>query len=116
LVLDKTNSLVTKKVRWIRRLDTSGPTVFEVCVGPDEAPLNGEWLQEGCNLTLTEVQIDGVSGQWWTFCFEAFGDLESAPNNLQAAARHVRSMSFPPPNGAFLSYPAWLSKTCGAKT
>jgi hypothetical protein len=110
LLLNKTNSLMTKKVRWIRRLDTSGPAAYEVPVGPDEAPLNGRWLQEGCNLTLTKVQIVGVAGEWWTFCFEAFGDLESAPNNLQAATKHVRSMSFPQPNGAFLSYPAWLSK------
>jgi hypothetical protein len=109
-LLDGTNLLVTKKVRWARKLDTSRNSVFEVPLGTDEIPLNGEWVQEGCNLTLTEVRIASVAGQWWTFCLEAFGSLESAPKNLQAATSYARSMSFPQANGAFLSYPAWLSQ------
>jgi hypothetical protein len=80
-LLNETNLLVTKKVRWARKLDTSRTPVFEVSLGTDEAPLNGQWVQEGCNLTLTEVQIVGVAGRWWTFCFEVFGNLESAPKN-----------------------------------
>ena len=115
LLLNGTNLLATKKVRWARKLDTSSTSVLEVPLGPDEAPLNGGWIQEGCNLTLTEVQTVGVAGLWWTFCFEAFGNLESAPKNLQAGTSYARSTSFPQPNGAFLSYPAWLSQV-GAKT
>jgi hypothetical protein len=107
----RTNSMATEKVRWIRKIDTSGPAALEIPVGPDEAPLNGGLLpKEGCNLELTKVEIVGVSGRWWTFCFEAFGDIESAPKNLQMAAKHAGSNSFPHPNGDFLSYPAWLSK------
>ena len=60
------------------KLDTSRNSVFEVPLGTDEVPLNGEWVQEGCNLTLTEVRIASVAGQWWTFCLEAFGSLKSA--------------------------------------
>ena len=114
-LLNGTNLLVTKKVRWARKLDTSRNSVFEVPLGTDEVPINGEWVQEGCNLTLTEVRIASVAGEWWTFCFEAFGSLESAPKNLQAATSYAKSTSLPQPEGAFLSYPAWLSQVA-AKT
>ena len=115
LLLNMTNLYRIKKVRWARKLDTSRNSVIEVPLGTDEAPLNGAWAQEGCNLTLTEVQIVGAAGQWWTFCFEAFGDLELAPINLQAAAEYAMSTSLLQHNGAFLSYPAWLSKVAGGK-
>jgi hypothetical protein len=105
-----TNSIAAKKIRWLRKIDTSGPAALEIPLGPDEAPLNGAALpKEGCNLELTKVEIEGVSGLWWTFCFEAFGDLESAPQNLQIAAKHAASNSLPQLSGDFLSYPAWLS-------
>ena len=104
-LLNGTKLLVTKKVRWARKLDTSRNSVFEVPLGTDEVPINGEWVQEGCNLTLTEVQPAGVAGEWWTFCFEAFGSLESAPKNLQAATKYAWSTSLPQPEGAFLSLP-----------
>jgi len=110
VLLNSTNVLVTKKLRWVRKLNTSGSVVLEVPLGTDEVPLDGCWVQEGCNLTLTNVQILGVAGQWWTFCFEAFGDLQSAPNNLKAATNYASSAALPSPNGAFLSYPAWLSE------
>ena len=110
LPLNGTNLFVTKKVRWARKLDTTRASVFEIPLGTDETPLDGKWVQEGCNLTLTEVQIGGVADQWWTFCFEAFGTLESAPKNLRAGTSYARSTSFPQPTGAFLSYPAWLSR------
>ena len=113
--LNGTNLVVTKKVRWARKLDTSCNSVFEVPLGADEVPLNGEWVREGCNLTMTEVQTAGIAVEWWTFCFEAFGSLESAPKNLQAATSYSKSTFFPQPEGAFLSYPAWLSQI-GPKT
>ena len=105
-----TNSIVTEKVRWLRKIDTSGTAALEIPIGPDEAPLNGALPKEGCNLELTKVEIIGISGSWWTFCFEAFGDLASAPKNLQIAVKHAGSNSFPHLSGDFLSYPAWLSK------
>lgn len=110
LSLDKQNSFVTEKVRWIRKFDTSQFTVVEVPLGPEEAPLDGISRREGCNLSLTNVQIVGVSRRWWTFGFEAYGNFESVSNNLRAATNYVRAQSFPKPNGSFLSYPAWLSQ------
>src|SRR5262249_44894140 len=104
-----------QKGGWIRKLNTSGSVVLEVPLGTDEVPLDGCWVQEGCNITLTNVQIVGVAGQWWTFCFEAFGNVESAPNNLVAATNYATSASLPVPNGAFLSYPAWLSEVDATK-
>ena len=85
-------------------------------LGPDEAPLDGRSRREGCNLTLTKVQIVGVAGQWWTFCFEASGDVESAPNNLRSATQYVRSVGFPKVSGDFLSYPGWLAEVANAET
>ena len=106
-----TNSIVAKKIRWLRKMDTSGSAALDILLGPDEAPLSGAALpKEGCNLELTKVEIEGVSGHWWTFCFEAFGDLELAPNNLRIAAKYAASNSLPHLSGYFLSYPAWLSK------
>jgi hypothetical protein len=116
LLWDETALLTIQKVRWIRKLITSGTAIVEVPLGPDEAPLDGGSIPGGCNLTLTKVQIVGVQGQWWTFCFEASGDVESAPNNLRSAIKYVRSGSFPSLNGAFLSYPGWLAKVANGKT
>jgi hypothetical protein len=112
LLLDQNSFMTVQKVRWIRKLDTSGAAIVEVPLGPDEAPLDGGSTREGCNLTLTKVQIASVAGQWWTFCLEASGDVESAPNNLRSAIKYVHSTSFPKLNGALLSYPGWLSKNC----
>jgi len=110
LPLDQAGFLKIQKVRWIRKLNLSDGAIVEVPLGPDEAPLDGRSTREGCNLTLTKVQIAGVAGQWWTFCFEASGDVDSAQNNLRSAIRYVRSVSFPNINGAFLSYPGWLAE------
>jgi hypothetical protein len=108
LVLNSSKVLVTKKMRWARKLDTSRASVVEVPLGADELPLDGRWVKEGCNLTLTKVEIAGIPGQWWTFCFEAFGSVESAPNNLKAAMDYAASNSLRKLRGDFLSYPAWL--------
>ena len=37
---------------------------------------------QGCNVELTEVEMAGHAGKWWTLGYEAFGDLECAPTNL----------------------------------
>jgi hypothetical protein len=116
LPLDQATFMTIQKVRWIRKLDTLGQAIVEVPLGPDEAPLDGCSGRGGCNLTLTKVQIVGLAGHWWTFCFEASGDVESAPNSLRSATQYVRSMCFPKVNGDFLSYPGWLAEVANAKT
>jgi hypothetical protein len=110
LPLDPAAFVTIQKVRWIRKLDTSGPAIAEVPLGPDEAPLDGRSRREGCNLTLDQGPNCRVAGQWWTFCFEASGDVESGPNNLRSATEYVRSVCFPKVGGDFLSYPGWLAE------
>ncbi len=64
---------------------------------------------QGCNVELTEVQIAGHFGVWWTVGFEAFGDLDSVPTNLTVTVlpeKPVLVHIVAP--GSFLSYPAWL--------
>ena len=41
-----TNSIVAKKIRWLRKMDTSGSAALEIPLGPDEAPLSGAALPE----------------------------------------------------------------------
>ena len=98
------------KTRWLRKFDTSKFVRSEIPLDPNEKPKTGYSVPaQGCNVELTEVQMAGHSGVWWTLGFEAFGDLDSAPTNLTltvlpekpALVRFVTS-------GEFLSYPAWL--------
>jgi hypothetical protein len=64
---------------------------------------------QGCNVELTEIEVAGHAGWWWTLGYEAFGDLESVSTNLTLVVLPekpllLRTMG----SGAFLSYPAWL--------
>ena len=82
----------------------------EIPLDGNERPTKGHSLPaQGCNVELTDVQMPGHAGAWWTLGFEAFGDLDSVSANLTltvlpekpALVRIVAS-------GEFLSYPAWL--------
>jgi hypothetical protein len=106
----KTDDLVVTKTRWLRKFDMSKYVRSEIPLEPNEKPKAGYPLPvQGCNVELTEAQMAGHSGMWWTLRFEAFGDLDSVPTNLTltvlpekpALIRIVTS-------GEFLSYPAWL--------
>jgi hypothetical protein len=109
--LKMADRVITKKVRWLRKFDTTDSATLEIPLGPDERPLNGRSLPpEGCNMELTKVVVIDQPARWWTLGFEAFGGLESAPAHLRKAVSYVRSASFPSiVNGDYLSYPAWLN-------
>ena len=65
----------------------------------------------GCNLELTQVDVDGRPGAWWTLGFEAFGDLQSAPDALAETFAFLQANGpFPPLRGERLSYPEWLDR------
>jgi hypothetical protein len=108
--LNLTNELLVTKTRWLRKFDTSKYVRSEIPLDPNEKPTAGYSLPvQGCNVELTEVQMAGHSGMWWTLGFEAFGDLDSVPTNLTLTVLPekpllLRIIGF----GAFLSYPAWL--------
>jgi hypothetical protein len=96
----------TEKVRWLRKFDAeSAPS--EIALGPDEKPRPPRELPVvGCNVELTRVRVRGRTEEWWSLCFEAFGDLDSAPDALVKVIRTMQPI--PAIDGVFLSYPAWL--------
>jgi hypothetical protein len=110
--LDITGKAVVRKVRWLRTYDASGAPIVEVSLQPNERSLSGTALpQHGCNVEITKILLDGEPRQWWTLGFEAFGDLDSAPFNLQRTVEFLVSRSFPlPASGEFLNYPSWLAR------
>ena len=108
--LKLTDEVAVTKTRWLRKFDTSKYVRSEIPLGANEKPTPGYSLPaQGCNVELTEVEMAGHAGRWWTLGFEAFGDLESVPTNLTLTVLPekpllLRIMG----SGAFLSYPAWL--------
>jgi hypothetical protein len=97
----------TKKRRWLRKFNAEDNAPFEIKVGPDEKPEGKVALpQVGCNLEFTEIAVGGRPEQWWSLCFEAFGDLRSAPDAL---VRVVKMLGpHPDFDGTFASYPRWI--------
>jgi hypothetical protein len=101
-------SLVTEKVRWIRKFDASSDFAVEVRLQEDERPVSGEKPDVGCNIELTQVNVRQHLGTWWTLGFEAFGNIQSAPDAL---LKTIKAMGLLPHiDGELLSYPAWLDK------
>jgi hypothetical protein len=98
------------KTRWLRQFDTSKYVRAEIPLDANEKPKAGYSLPvQGCNVELTEVQMAGHSGMWWTLGFEAFGDLDSVPTNLTLTVLPEKPLLLRVVgSGAFLSYPAWL--------
>ena len=81
--LNLRDELAITKTRWLRKFDTSKYVRSEIPLDANEKPTAGYSLPvQGCNVELTEVQMAGHSGMWWTLGFEAFGDLDSVSTNL----------------------------------
>jgi hypothetical protein len=104
LSLDGLPSVKTKKKRWLRQFDMTGAEPLEIPVAENEAPA------EGCSVELTRIELEREQ-VWWTFGFEAVGDLSSIERNLRAALL-LMAQRRPPPlaGGEPLSYPAWLDR------
>ena len=108
-VVAASEGVLTRKRRWMRRYEVVAAHVEELPLyANEEAPV---MPAVGCSLELTEVDVDGLSGSWWTLGFEAFGDVRSAQEAL------VETFAFLQANGAFprlrgerLSYPEWLDR------
>ena len=109
----------TRKVRWLRKFDTSGATATEVKLEElEEEPKSGPRLDIGCNAEWTSVSVDGNPRAWWTFGLEAFafGSHGSVEATLEAGLRKALSaledrLGPAPALGADWveqSYPAWL--------
>jgi hypothetical protein len=109
----------TRKRRWLRTFDTSGPEPQEVELGGGESregPVNGSRPATGCNVEWTAVTVDGRT--WWTFGLEAFssGTTGSVEARLEDGLRRAlvaleHSLGRMPVLGTSWleqSYPAWL--------
>jgi len=109
--LTSADEVAVTKTRWLRQFDTSQPDRVEIPLDADERPkANHTMPVQGCNVELTEVNMLGRSGMWWTLGFEAFGDFDAVPVNLtRAILPESAALAGIVSSGAFLSYPAWLS-------
>jgi hypothetical protein len=108
--LNLRDEVAVTKTRWLRKFDTSKYVRSEIPLDANEKPNQGYSLPaQGCNVELTEVQMLGRSGAWWTLGFEAFGDLDSVPTNLTLTVLPEKpALVGVVASGEFLSYPAWL--------
>jgi hypothetical protein len=108
-------TIKTKKKRWLRKFDMTGAEPPEIPMLKDDAPADHRpFPQQGCNVELTRIELEHEQ-VWWSFGFEAFGDLSSIERNLRAAL-FLMAERRPPPvaPGDLLSYPAWLDKHVGS--
>lgn len=91
-----------KKVRQQRQYQVLADKSVEA------VPVN-EFINQGCSVELTELDINGNA--WWSLAFEAFSQDDRSTENLQAVARQV----FESYHGIKLqakdsyAYPTWLS-------
>ena len=108
--LSLTDEVAVTKTRWLRKFDTSKYVRSEIPLDANEKPKVGHSLPaQGCNVELTEVQMAGHAGVWWTLGFEAFGDLDSVSTNLTLTLMPEKAvLERIVASGAFVSYPAWL--------
>jgi hypothetical protein len=111
----------TRKVRWLRKFDTSDPTATEIELGggkSGEEPKSGASPDVGCNVEWTKITVDGDTREWWSFGAEAFafGAQGGVERLLEGALRQALGaltdrLGSPPALGSDwteLSYPAWL--------
>lgn len=104
------HEFVVEKLRWLRKFDADSNELTEIALRADEKPRDPDRKLPvtGCNVEWTRVGIQGRNDIWWSLCFEAFGDLDSAPEVLARVLAHMRDM--PSIDGKALSYPAWLDQ------
>jgi hypothetical protein len=113
LIIDEKLLVPIRKMRWLRKFDTAGVDPVEIPLNDYEQPIDekrrGAALPTlGCHVELTKV-MNANGDVWWTFGFEAFGDVKTIEDDLVATARLMFARGLPSlVNGLALSYPAWL--------
>ena len=110
--LELSETVIIRKVRWLRKFGNAGSGLIEIPLRPKGAPLTGDQMTKpSCNMEITKVEIADDPRPWWTFGIEAFGDLKSAPRNLDMMAQFLFDRALPlPVCGTFFNYPAWLAR------
>ena len=101
LNIDGAALVCVQKRRWMRKF-RAGTGVAVECTGCDE-PRNS-----GCDAELTLLEVNGLA--WWTFGFEAFGELERVEEDLAVTVAALAGRNPPMlPRGEASSYPRWLA-------
>ena len=101
LNIDSAALIRVQKRRWMRKFRLGAGAAVEG-LGPDEQ------RKSGCDAELTLLDVQG--GVWWTFGFEAFGELDRVEDDLAATVAVIAARN-PPllPRGEASSYPPWLA-------
>jgi hypothetical protein len=100
LTLDGAELIPVQKRRWMRKFCVSAGAVCE-CTGSDQRRTSG------CDAELTLIVVG--SSAWWTFGFEAFGELERVEDDLAATVAVLANRNPPMlPRVQASSYPRWL--------
>lgn len=85
LRIDPALTIVTRKLRWLRKFDTGHGSPREIKVDEDEK-IQEPLPQNGCNVELTRLTMPDDE-QWFTFGFEAFGSLADVESSLRRVQR-----------------------------
>jgi hypothetical protein len=95
-----------QKERKLRRVRLTGDREM-VAIPP------AEWPERGCDFELVRIRVRGQ--EWWSVCFESFGDPSSLLENLLLTAKRILGDGTPLPLEAESSYayPHWLGLLAG---
>jgi hypothetical protein len=111
LAIDHLPRVAVRKIRWLRRYDTSGPGVAEVELDANERPRHesSQRLERGCQFELVSLCVGEPELTWWSLGLEAFGGLDTVEESLHQTVAHLAPAAVIPSRGLELSYPAWLA-------
>jgi hypothetical protein len=101
LTIDGANLIRVRKRRWMRKFRVGSGAAIE-CTGSDEP------RKSGCDVELTLLDVKDAA--WWTFGFEAFGELDRVEGELAVTVAVLAGRNPPPlPRGETSSYPRWIA-------
>jgi hypothetical protein len=118
LPIEQLPRIAVRKVRRLRKYDTTGAQVRELELGEEETLRNGDKAlpEIGCNVELTALTFLGDGSVWQTLGFEAFGPLASVERALERTIAHLSRTPGPSLDGGReLSYVEWLSELGGRR-
>jgi hypothetical protein len=113
LSIDRCPTIRIQKLRHLRRFSVVLGNAIEIPLDENE---NSRTVRsppdQGFNIELTEVKVDGNEEFWWTLGVEAFGDLNSVESYVRLAQDKLASIG----NGIlasarWLNYPTWISES-----
>ena len=101
LNIDSAALIRVHKRRWMRKFWVGAGAAVEG-TGADEP------RKSGCDAEFTLLDVEGAV--WWTFGFEAFGELDRVEDDLAATVAVIAGRKPPMlPRGEASSYARWLA-------